>query len=423
MISFTLFLLAISGLLISKRILGDYFSPPAIYNFFWTFSLGALSLDWVAFDPMGDQVWLTIGISYAAFMGGAAIVLLYAFGKTYWLNAPPSLVFVDRKKLERCLAVLFVLGVFGFVVQLAHLQLQVGLGTFLSSPGEARELHTNVKYVGFFNLLNVANFGLALMYLCLYKKPARWVLLIMLWAVATTFITTDRTRFFYMVIWSFYVVVYLYRHIRLNPRLIAVAVCTFSLLLGFFLLIAKVYKKQAFDDNMEFVKVGEELAPLVDPYIYLTGSYPVLQAFLEDKHQHTQGKYTFGPIVKVIELFYPELQRAELVGKFYRVPIELNACTYLEPFYKDFGVAGVVLGPLFLGFLTTLVYVWMRQRKTIFSVYTASLLSFCVTISIFVNHFTQIATWYFVVVGYLVYRYCQGQEETDRAEMRNFLFD
>lgn len=422
MISFTLFLLAGGGLLFSKRVLGDYFSPPAIYNFFWSFSLGALALDWINYDPLYDNVLQAIALSYMAFMAGSAIVLLYAIGKTQWLNAEPCWRYLDRRRLERILKILFVLGIFGFLIQLAHLQSALGLSTFVEAPSEARELHSNVKYLGFFNLLNVANFAIALLYLCLYRRPQLWVVLIMLWAMATTFITTDRTRFFYMVIWSFYIIVYLYRRIRINPRLAMTAVAVLALLLGFFLLIAKVYKKQAFDDNLEYVNVGDELAPLVDPYIYLTGSYPVLQAFLEDKREPDYGKNSFAPIVTLIQLVYPELERAELVGKFYRVPIELNACTYLEPFYKDFGFLGLIFGPLMLGLVCTWAYVWMRQRKTLFSIYTTALLSFCVTISIFVNHFTQIATWFFIAIGYVVYRYCHVAEPQPREELRDFLY-
>ena len=83
---------------------------------------------------------------------------------------------------------------------------------------------------------------------------------------------------------------------------------------------------------------------------------------------------------------------------------------------------GIVLGPLLLGFICMAAYLWMRQRKTLFSVFFGSLLSFCVTISIFVNHFTQIGTWYFVVVGYVVYRYCYSTEEHSTEMFRRRVY-
>jgi len=422
MLSLTLLILALGGLLVSKRLLGDYFSPPAIYTFFWAFSLGMLELDLVAYDTLRPRVWAVIGTSYAAFMLGCGVVLAYGLCRPGWLNARPRLDHIDRTRLERVLLALFVLGVAGFAVQVFHLQSAIGLETFVTDPRAAREGHSNVKYLGFFNILNVFNFVLGAAYLALYKKPRAWVLLIVAWAVLTTFLTTDRTRFFYMVIWGFYVLVYLQRRVRLGPRIIAAAVVTATVLMVFFLLIARVYKKEAFDDNMEFVNVSSTYAPMIDPYIYLTGSFPVLQAFLEDSHEHTGGKLTFSPIVKLIEVVYPELERESFVGKFYRVPIELNACTYLEPFYKDFGFLGTALVPLALGVICMWSYLVMRQRKTLFTVIFVALLSFCVTISIFVSHFTQIATWYFIGVAYLVHRYCRTTEPRPDGDFRQGIF-
>ena len=422
MLSLTLLLLAPTALIFSKRLLGDYFSPPAVYTFFWAFSIGVLELGWVSYDPMRERVWGVIIASYASFMGGCLIVTLYGFIRPAWLNAEPHFAHLDRHKLERALLVLFVIGIFGYLVQLANINAQIGFSTYLDDPSRAREVHSNVKYLGFFNILNVANFVLAVAYLVLYRKPHKWVYLILFWAVASTLLTTDRTRFFYLVIWAFYVVVFLYRRVDLSPRLILAGAMTLLVLLLFFLTVARVYKKEALDDNMEYVNIPSQFGAMVDPYIYLTGSFPVLQAFLEDKQDLAYGKYSFGPLVKLVELVYPEFERVSLTGKFYRVPIELNACTYLELFYKDFGFLGIVLGPLFLGVLCMTAYLAMRGRKTLFSVFFVSLLSFCITISIFVNHFSQIATWYFVGVGYIVHRYCFSAEPKPQDDLRKHIF-
>lgn len=422
MLAFTFLTISPLGLILSKKLLGDYFSPPAIYHFFWCFALGSLALDWVAYHPVDTEAWTAIALGYLGFMGGGLSVLAYGLARPRVLHREPRLDYIGRRKMEVLLFLMFLLGIFGFLLQLYHLQSQIGLTTFLEAPGEARELHSNVKYLGFFNILNVANFVLSLMYLVLFKKPARWVILIMLWALATTFVTTDRTRFFYMVIWSFFIVAYLYRRVNLTPRVILAVLSTVSVLLLFFLLIAKLYKKQAFEDNMEYVRLSEEWAPLVDPYIYLTGGFPVLQAFIDDKRDLAYGKNTFEPVVKLIELVIPDFEREEIVGKFYRVPIELNACTYLEPFYKDFGLAGTILGSLLIGLLCGAAYLHMRNQKNLFSVYFAALLSFCATISIFVNHFTQIATWYFVVTGYVVYRLTLNRGPLPRESFREGIF-
>jgi len=399
--------LAVLGLLISKKMLGDYFTPPAIYNFFWSFALGMLHLDWVRFDPLRGEVWLVIIASYFAFMAGCIPLTLYAMSKpSFFSTRPKAFPYIDRPRFETCLAILFVVGIFGFLAQLAHIQATMGLSVFLTDPIRAREMHSNIKYLGFFNILNVANFVLTVLYLLMFRKPKRWVWAILIWALATTLLTTDRTRFFYLVIWAFYSGVYLFPRINLGIKTLTAGLSTGLFLLGFFLLVSVFYSKQAYDDNMEYIRLPREYAMLVDPYIYLTGSFPVLQAVLDDKQDLAWGKNTFEPFVKVMELLDRDTQREEIVGKFYRVPIELNVCTYLEPFHRDFGFAGMIIGAFLTGFLFMGVYLEMRQRKTLFSVYFAGILGFCTTISIFVNHFTQTATWYFVIVGYCVFRFC-----------------
>ena len=406
MLALLLLSLAVLGLFASKKMVDDYFSPPAIYNFFWAFALGCLQLGWVRFDPLRPPVWNVILFSYLAFMAGCAIVFLFAQTKPGILQPGKAFPFLDRGRFEIALAVLFIIGIFGFLAQLIHIQASMGLNAFLSDPIRAREMHTNIKYLGFFNILNVANFVLTVLYLFLFRQPKKWVWLILFWALATTLLTTDRTRFFYLVIWTFFASVYVFPRVNLGIKTLLTGLLTGLFLFGFFLLVSVFYAKQAYDDNMEYIDLPREYAALIDPYIYLTGSFPVLQAVLEDKNELAWGKNTFEPMVKIMELIDPGTEREVLVGQFYRVPLELNVCTYLEPYHRDFGYIGMILGAFFTGLLCAAVYVAMRQRKTLFTVYFAGLLGFCTTISIFVNHYTQTATWYFVIVGYIVFRLC-----------------
>lgn len=414
----TLFLLALLGPLASKKLLGDFFSPLAVYIFFWAFALGALLLDWVSYDPLGPAAWAAFAGSFAAFVLGSLLPLLYAANRQNWRNARPKLDLLHRARYERGLLLLFLLGVFGFFIQMLHLHLEVGLSAFLTDPQRIRALHSNIKYLGFFNILNLATFVLGVLYLGLFRHPKRWVLGVLLFTLLTTFTSTDRTRFFYAVIWAFFAVVYARIRVHLTLRLAVAGLVTCLVLGGFFLLIARIYVKQAFDDNMEYINVPPSYALAIDPYIYLTGSFPVFQAVLEDPQESTHGRHTFELWVKLAQLLYPELERAEIVGKFYRVPVELNAATYLQPFYLDFGWNGLLLLPLLLGLLCSCCYLAMRSSKTLFKVYLCSLLAFCTCISIFINHFTQTGTLFFILVGWLFSRLVSVREPQEASQFR-----
>ncbi len=421
MIFVTLMTVAFLGLFLSKWLFDDFFTPPAIYNFFWNVAIAFLTLNLVRYHPVGMEAWRAIGVSYASFMGGTALVGVYALQKPNWLTNHSRLAYLNRERFETALFAMFGIGVFGFVLQLYHLHQLFGLSTFFSDPQRARELHTNVRFLGFFNIINVANFVLSLMYLTIYRKPRRWLIAVLVWSLLTAFFTTDRTRLFYMAIWSFYVVVYSQRRVNISFRFAVASSSVVFGLLGMFVLIAKLYVKEAYDYNRQFLKYPE-LGPLNDIYIYLTGSFPVLQQFLTDKWDFTYGKHTFAPVVTFMELLIPYYEREVLVGKFYWVPIHLNVCTYLETFYKDWGFAGLVFGPLGCGLISMAVYMAMRQRRNLFTVYFAGLSSFCVTISVFINFYSQIATWFFIVVGYIVYRWCYSSEPDDAEHFRTGVF-
>jgi oligosaccharide repeat unit polymerase len=405
---FALFLLlGIAALWVSKLLWQDYFTPWGLFLFFWFFALAFFNLDLVVYHPLSPATQAVIGWSMACFFLAALAPTLLLLrpqrvARPIQWDAPTR-----RLRFERGLMLLFVLGVFGFLLQLLHLQREVGLATFLSDPQRMREMHTNIKYLGFLNLLNVVNLVLVVQYFSLCSRPSKAMAGILVWSLLTLLLTTDRTRFFYALIWSFYVFAYSQKHFRLKPSIVAGGSMLVAVLMGFFILVGSVYKKQVYEQNAQFIHVGPQFAALVDPYVYLTGSFPVLDAFLQDP-THTDplwGKHTFEPLVKSMELIYPDLQRADLVGQFYQVPWDLNVGTFLQPFYLDWGPSGLYVMPWLLGFGCGLAYVALRRQRSGFSIYLNGLLGFCITISIFVNHFTQTATIFFVLIGWLFFQY------------------
>ncbi|PIE02357.1 MAG: hypothetical protein CSA81_07545 [Acidobacteria bacterium] len=424
MLAVSLILLAGLACFVSWKLFGDFFSPPAIFIFFWCFSLGFFFMNLVQYNPLSATCLLAIALGGFSFLAGCFFPMSQLILKPGLLNNRPRFHLYDKVRFEKGMMVLFALGVVGFLIQVYHLQTQIGFRNFLTNPQAVREVHSNVKYLGFFNILNLANFAIGSIYFFLYRKPRKWVVFMVIWAIITTFISTDRTRFFYAVIWSFYNIFYLRHRIVLKMKTLMLGVGTLVLLMVFFLLVAVVYKKQAYDHNQIYINLPKEVGFLADPYIYLTGSYPVLDAFLDDQEQGEPlwGKHTFEPLVKVMEALIPNFKRAELVGRFYPVPLELNVGTFLQPFFYDFGWAGIAIIPFAIGWFFSWVYVRMRKSKSLFLVYTSGVLAFCTTISIFVNHCTQAATWFFIIVGWLLFSYAKGNEETDLNQFREGIY-
>jgi oligosaccharide repeat unit polymerase len=156
---------------------------------------------------------------------------------------------------------------------------------------------------------------------------------------------------------------------------------------------------------MEAANVSEPFLPLLAPYIYLTGSYPGLQAYLDTRPESTAGAMTFYPAFKTLRVVNPSLKAPQIIAEPVAIPSEINTFTWLHQFYTDFGVAGVIFGPLIVAFLSGLIFFRMLGTKSFYSLYANGLISFALTMSFMVNHITQGPLWYLLAIGFPIARY------------------
>ena len=132
---------------------------------------------------------------------------------------------------------------------------------------------------------------------------------------------------------------------------------------------------------------------------------------------------TFYPVFKLLKLVDPTLEPPAIVAEFVSVPFEANTFTWLHQFYTDFGVAGVLLGPLVAGLLASGLYFHMLRTRRFYSTYATALLCFCLTLSIMVNHLTQGPAWFFLAIGAVIALYIRAPHTalvaaTGRSGMR-----
>lgn len=379
------------------RLVKDYANPVSVYLTVWSLTVSLFLASWVSYNPVSSSLWWAVVLSAFGFClgGGAAL---------FWWQSKPQQqevgdLDVDPQRLKWLIMLFTGLGGMGFLLQLMHLQQTMGISILLENPVEARRLHSNVPVWGYLNILNVANIPLCLIYRKVKARYEWWMFATLIFAISAALITTDRTRFFYMAIWSFFVWFYLARETKALAKKMGGVALLGSVLLLFFVSIGEHYERKYRDRFPENIHLSEEFSLLVEPYIYLTGSLAALDALILDENPMYLGKFTFSPLVSLAKVAVPDLETVPLQGKLYFVPMEVNTYSYLQQFYQDFGWWGILLGPYLCGWLSAGVYIGMRQRQTLFTVYLAGLLSFCCVISVFVNTFTQEATWFFVAVG------------------------
>jgi oligosaccharide repeat unit polymerase len=218
-------------------------------------------------------------------------------------------------------------------------------------------------------------------------------------SIVATLFMEDRTRFFFALLWAGYVLAQVRRWSE--RRLFAIGLALVAVLAVQFFVVASWLGKVALNNPvlLQSATVSENLFPLLTPYSYLTGSYPALQAYLDTRPESTAGAMTFYPAYKVLRLLNPTLKVPQIVAEPIAIPSEFNTFTWLHQFYTDFGVAGVILGPLIVAFLSGLIYFHMLRKKSFYSLYANGLISFGLTLSFMVNHLTQGPVWYFLAVG------------------------
>jgi len=397
-------LLSIAVVWVSSHMFGNSISPFSIFYGVWFFTLALLFLHWVDYAPVRTQAWQLIFLNLASFGFGWILACLFQRPGTYRAHVEFALAGISGQRLRRVIFLSFTLGMVGLADFLRRIQGSLGLLTYLEAPHEIRDamaigggLDEGIKP---FNWLNVMTVVLCAYYLSTVRGERRRAIWIMLFtSIVATLFLEDRTRFFFALLWAGYVLAHVRRW---NPRklLATGSVLTVVLALQFFL-VAAWLGKVALNNPvlLQSATVSENLFPLLNPYSYLTGSYPALQAYLDTRPESTAGAMTFYPAYKVLRLLNPTLKVPQIVAEPVDIPSEFNAFTWLHQFYTDFGVAGVILGPLIVAFLSGLIYFHMLRKKSFYSLYANGLISFGLTLSFMVNHLTQGPVWYFLAIG------------------------
>jgi oligosaccharide repeat unit polymerase len=402
--------LALTSVWLSSRLFGHPISPFSIFYGVWFFTLALFFLRWVEYTPVRGQAWQLIVLNLASF--GFGWILAYLFQRPGMSNWKIELAAerLSPQRLRKVIYVSFALGMVGLADFLRRVQGLLGLATYLVAPHEIREamsigggLEEGIKP---FNWLNVMSVVLCAFYLGVFRSERRRLVWIILFtsSVATLFME-DRTRFFFALLWAGYLLVHARRW---NARKLLATGLVLAVVLALqFFVVAASLGKVALNNPvlLQAATVDEAFSPLLTTYPYLTGSYPALQAYLDTRPEGTVGAMTFYPAHKILRLVDPSLKAPQIVAEPVAIPCEFNTFTWLHQFYTDFGVAGVILGPLGVAFLSGLVHFHMLRTKSFYSLYANGLISFGLTLSFMVNHLTQGPVWYFLAVGVPIARY------------------
>jgi oligosaccharide repeat unit polymerase len=345
-------------------------TPLAGYAAAWITVIGMYMVDPLGLDQVTSYAWLLIGASFVTFVVGYSLAMSFGIrpGKekrTTTLGdatANPGIV----RQVSGLWCVCLAAGVGLFSIYLYELASIYGLsGNTLS----ALRIDTSVSSPppGFYFYVFAEPLVPMSVVLALFN-PSRRKPYLATAALATLALlaTSGRANALFALLWAFcaFGIYQGSRLVRFKTALIAIATIVVALAIFQFLgdLVGKTYQH-----SYTYSVFGDQPpipSQLVGPYLYLEGPLPTLSAVVDDTNSFGLGRFTFRPVLKVLAVFDHDVNVPSQFPDFQLIPYPFNVSTYLGYFYRDFGIAGVLLGPAIVGFFVGLLYAKWRQRPS-----------------------------------------------------------
>ncbi len=214
------------------------------------------------------------------------------------------------------------------------------------------------------------------------KKGKKTILAIMsAVVVGSFFLLLQRFQIIMAAVMCFTLLYYASHHIRLRT-----VVPFFLAVIGFFYWMSSLRLSHLAASFMFWVskmKFSVHYAFFTEPYMYVVMNLENFARSVNRLDYHTYGYFTFDFIAAIAGLKYWILQYFQLDRTPYLIS-GYNTYTTFWWFYTDFGVLGLALIPLILGFSIGILYYRMRSTPTIKNVVAYGAMVFVMIISFFV---------------------------------------
>jgi len=381
---------------ISDAIYDDYFSPIGLLGFTWFLSIGLSSLklapQWQTSWTL--ETWGAILLSLVAFVVGCAVI-------HFSLGVPRRTTHSsvnERTFVRAAIYGLFALSSLAFIIQVVLMHYSVGLDLYLTRPVKARSAFWitglgHLYLLGLFNLLLIVAYSvrykfsitLAAMFVFTFATlPFRGKKRLFIIATFGTLVAANYAR---NRDWSFSLISFIPPFIIGSVSFVAFAVVTGS-------------------TNAEYVASGavqlpEELSLLARPYLYATTNFANLQAALQADITHSYGIRSLLPLLKLT--FVQDLLGLPESFNHVYYGSRFNAFTYLGTLYYDFGWAGILLGPMFIGTVSTMIYRACKVTQTIPAIVMYSIVSSALLFAFFGSLFSVTVFWLILGASILLY--------------------
>jgi hypothetical protein len=428
-------LLAIALLapVVSRRLTGDFFSPPALAASAWCGTLGLFALRLLPYGPLQPATQTLIAGTIVCLVAGSAV-------SAWWVSrrARPGADAV-RPPLRPAMwitayAVVGLIGFGWYVVEAVALLGWKGLadGHTLREALFTYRIPSAFLFAQFFTIVAPL---VALAFVLGNTRLSGRALILPMLCVLATLLSTDRTQFFMLVLTAGFMAVHRFGPELSWSRVSGGVLVAAALFLSFFLAIGW-WRGETAENSPLFIRLpgvawvpGKGAMPRADVlpavayagragqrlgylYVYMTVSYAALDGLLASPRPHAGGKYIFFPVLRALQrsgLLAIDLPSQIPDGILVcpppaegLPPLHLNQYSFLYYPLQDFGTPGALIYALVIGVLVGALYGWGRGKRAdplrlLLIGHTAA----AVALSPFVNKFSNTAWCYIVLLTVL----------------------
>jgi hypothetical protein len=395
------------GVYLSRRVFGDIFTPLCIYVSTWCTCLLLFRFRLIEYTALEPRTWLLIAGGMVSFCAGC----LLCRASSHKRHRSEVQVFTNLPWLRVAILSLLALNIVGFALFTARMSDIYGFQTYFTDPSiiraDAREW-TSSGAVGALTLLCYPLVACSLIYILESGKLTLLTASGLAVPAAETYLLTDRLTLITFMGCAFFIWIYHGKRRAFDRRVVCLLGTGLICGLAYFLAVGGLYEKLVTVASPSFqystVARHSQLGlRVLDPYVYVTGSFPTFQAAMSDVDRFSWGTQTLYPLARVFYgLGILERKPEAIDFTSYFVPIPFNTYTWLFPFYRDFGICGVLFLPCLIGWLETRLFLRMKEAPTLFSLSGSAALAAATALTAFGFIQYDFILWNFLIVMFFV---------------------
>lgn len=396
----------------------DIFSPIGLFSLFWFSAIGLSNLKLSTYQSEFTSIlWLVLllgGFSYL--MGAGCFDVLsrksfVVYQNKYGLLKHRFAAMVNRKRLARSIVILFIMCFSAFLYE----AYQAGGLPILAEDKLYAYVNFAQHYIHYLTISLVIVCGLISLYFSLFGFIL-WMLILFILSLLSLVATLARWE----VIWALFVFLipyhYLGEKITLRKTIIyMVPILSLIVMLGS---LRTIHAGLDYINRIGGIELPPALYIFSWPYLYFATSIENLQQEIiyVAKYGYDFGIHTFLPLLAFSGL------KSIVHIPYYAVSTGFNTGTFLQPFYRDFGIIGVIVFPFMIGFALSYIYLKIRTtKKPILWIMLYSVLIIPIIASISNSLFTQPSIYFFFVILLAVYTYIRRKNRKPSLTKYNSL--